>query len=169
MPTPERLGQAFAEYITRYPRNRLPKAGGLAATVVVMMDHATLLGDLKAAHLDTGEHLSPGAARRLACQAGLRAAVLGARSEVLDLTRETRFATEAQRIAKTIEARGCQTQDCDAPPGMCHLHHPRRWADGGHTDMTQLMLCPWHHRRAHDPRYTMTQTPTGTITFHRRQ
>jgi hypothetical protein len=31
-PTPERLGQAFTEYIQRYPTTKLPKAGGLNAT-----------------------------------------------------------------------------------------------------------------------------------------
>ena len=37
LPTPERLGQAFAELIQRYPTNRLPKAGGLNATLVVLI------------------------------------------------------------------------------------------------------------------------------------
>ncbi len=43
-PTPERLGQAFTEYIQRYPTHRLPKAGGLTATVVVLLDYDSLLG-----------------------------------------------------------------------------------------------------------------------------
>ena len=167
-PTPERLGQAFAEYIQRYPADRLPKAGGLNATVVVTMTLDTLLGGLKAAQLDTGETISPGAARRLACQAGIIPAVLGGSSQVLDLGRKTRFHTEAQRIAKTIEAGGCQIQGCDEPPGRTHLHHPTRWADGGRTDRDGIMICPWHHTRAHDTRYQMTRLPTGTYTFNRR-
>ena len=114
---PERLGQAFVEYIQRYPANRLPKAGGLTATVVVTMTLDTLLGGLKAAQLDTGETISPGAARRLACEAGIIPAVLGGNSQVLDLGRKTRFHTEAQRIAKTIEAGGCEADGCDRPPG----------------------------------------------------
>ena len=43
-PTPERLGHAFTELIQRYPTKRLPKAGGLNATVVVLMDLDTLIG-----------------------------------------------------------------------------------------------------------------------------
>ena len=78
----------------------------------------TLDGRLKAAHLDAG------AARRLACEAGIIPAVLGGRSQVLDLGRKKRFHTEAQRIAKTIEAGGCEIEGCDWPPGQCHLHHP---------------------------------------------
>ena len=141
-PTPERLGQAFTELVRRYPTKRLPKAGGLNATVVVLMDLDTLMGGLKAAHLDTGETISPGAARRLACEAGIIPAVLDGNSQVLDLGRKKRFYSEAQRIAKTIEAGGCEIEGCDAPPGMTHLHHPERWADGGKTNCDAIMICP---------------------------
>jgi hypothetical protein len=65
-PTPERLGQAFAELIQRYPATRFPKAGGLNTTIVVLMPLQTLLGGLKATKLDTGETISPGLAHQLA-------------------------------------------------------------------------------------------------------
>jgi hypothetical protein len=167
-PTPERLGHAFTELIQRYPTKRLPKTGGLNATVVVLMQLDTLEGRLKAAHLDTGEPLSPGAARRLACEARIIPAVLNGKSQVLDLGRAKRFYTEAQRIAKTIEAGGCEIEGCDEPPGRTHMHHPERWADGGETNRDGIMICPPHHTRAHDTRYQMTRQPNGKITFHRR-
>jgi hypothetical protein len=166
--TPHRLGQAFVDYIQRYPANRLPKAGGLNATVVVTMTLDTLMGGLQAARLDTGERISPGAARRLACQAGIIPAVLGANSVVLDLGRKTRYHTDYQRLAKTVEVGGCEVDGCDQPPGRCHLHHPVRWADGGHTNRDGIMICPWHHHRAHDTRYEMTRLPTGRYGFNRR-
>jgi len=167
-PTPERLGAAFAEYVMRYPTNLLPKAGGLNATIVVLMPLDTLLGGLKAARLDTGETISPSLARRLACEADIIPAVLGGKSQVLDLGRRSRFYTEAQRIAKTIEQGGCLAEGCDAPPGMCHLHHPVPWSQGGPTNRDGWLLCPTHHTRAHDPLFTTTMHPTGKITFHRR-
>ncbi len=64
--TDRRLGQALAELVRRYPANKLPKAGGLNATVVVLIPYETLIGGLKTARLDTGEHISPGLARRIA-------------------------------------------------------------------------------------------------------
>jgi ribosomal 50S subunit-associated protein YjgA (DUF615 family) len=167
-PTPERLGHAFTELIHRYPTKKLPRAGGLNATVVVTMTLKTLMGGLKAARLDTGDHLSPGAARRLACEAGIIPAVLGGDSRVLDLGRTRRFHSPAQRIAKTIETGGCEIESCDWPPGMTHLHHPVRWADGGGTNRDAIMICPHHHARAHDTRYQMTKLPTGKYGFHRR-
>ncbi len=132
------------------------------------MDLDTLMGGLKPAQLDTGQSISPGAARRLACEAGIIPAVLGGPSHVLDLGHKRRFHSEAQRIVKTIEARGRQAEGCDVPPGGTHLHHPTAWAKGGGTNRDAIMLCPWHHTRAHDPRYTMTSRPNDKIAFHRR-
>ena len=86
-PTPERLGHAFVELIQRYPAKRLPKAGGLNATAVVLIPTRDPDGRPQAAHLDTGETISPGAARRLACEARIIPAVLGGKSQVLDLGR----------------------------------------------------------------------------------
>jgi hypothetical protein len=167
-PTPQRLGPAFAAYIQRYPAQRLPKAGGPNATVIVTMTLETLTGGLKAARLDTGETISPGAARRLACDCAIIPAVLGGSSQVLDLGRKSRFHHHYQRLAKTVEVGGCQVEGCDRPPGLCHLHHPIRWVDGGHTNRDGIMICPPHHTRAHDSRYDLHKLPTGTYTFHRR-
>ncbi len=165
-PTPQLLGEAFAEMIQRFPVKKLPRAGGLNATVVVLMPLDTLMGGLKAAHLDTGEAISPGAARQLACESLIIPAVLGGKSEVLDLGRGRRFHSSPQRLKARIEHRGCAVDGCDRR-GI-HMHHPTRWADGGTTDSDGIPLCPWHHHRAHDSRYRMTRLSTGTFTFHRR-
>lgn len=167
-PTPERLGHAFAELIHRYPATKLPKAGGLNATTVVLMPLETLMGGLKAAHLDTGETISPSLARRLACEAGIIPAVLDGDSHVLDLGRKKRFHTDAQRIVAIIEQRHCNADGCDYPPGLCHLHHAIPWHLGGQTNRDGMLLCPKHHTRAHDPDFTLTKLPTGRVTFHRR-
>ncbi|WP_340538129.1 HNH endonuclease signature motif containing protein [Nocardioides sp. GXZ039] len=149
-PTPQRLGQAFAEYVERFPTEKLPKAGGLNATVIVTMQLDTLLGGLKAAHLDTSTDISPGLARRLACEAGIIPAVLGSRSEVLDLGRTRRFHTPAQRIAIGLEQVHCQTPGCDTPAAFCHVHHTHPWQEGGHTNTHDARLhCPFHHYQLH--------------------
>ncbi len=167
-PSATRLGQALVEYVERYPTERLPDAGGLNATVVVTMPVETLHGAVKAAALDTGEHLSPGAARRLLCEAGILPAVLGGDSQVLDLGRTRRFHNKAQRLAAGVRHRGCAARDCDWPPGLCHLHHPQPWAKHGGTDSDALPLCPRHHHHIHDPRYAATIHPDRTVSFHRR-
>ena len=168
-PTDHKLGLAFTELIEHLDPDRLPSAGGVNATVVVTMTLDTLMGGLEAAQLDTGTRISPGEARRLACEAGIIPAVLGGKSEVLDLGRKRRFHTKAQRIALAIEQGGCTVEGCDWPPGMCHAHHNQPWAHSGDTSVKNgRLLCPRHHARAHDPAYTMTELPTGKVRFHRR-
>ncbi len=169
---PLRLGEAFCEYITTRPvtPGGTPKAGGTPATIVVTMTHEALTGQLQTAGLlDTGERISASAARLLACQAGIIPAVLGTRSQPLDLGRKARFHTEPQRIAIMLRDQGCVAEGCDWPPGMCHVHHKNPWAKGGKTDVrTGIMLCPRHHTLAHDARHQMTGTMHGKVRFSRR-
>ena len=168
-PGPERLGRAFCEWIERYPTNRLPSAGGVSATVVVTIPLETLTGGLKPGVLDTGTTISPGQARRLACEAGIIPLVLGGTSEPLDVGRRRRFHSKAQRIAIAHRDGGCTADGCDWPPGMCHTHHDPTWATGGHTNTKHgRLLCPQHHARAHDPAYTTTKLPGGKVAFTRR-
>ncbi|WP_051551448.1 HNH endonuclease signature motif containing protein [Nocardioides sp. URHA0020] len=168
-PGPERMGRAFAELIERISAKDLPQVGGRDATIVVTIDHDTLLGRLeKAGVLDTGERISAATARRLACTARIIPVVLGADSEVLDVGRARRFFTKAQLTAISLRDGGCVAEGCDWPPWMCHAHHWTRWTDGGPSDLDNAgLLCPRHHARAHDPTYETTRHP-GKVSFHRR-
>jgi hypothetical protein len=165
-----RMGLALVDYIETRPRQSVPKAGGLAATVVVTMELEALLGGLKAASLDTGGRISAGEARRLACRAGIIPVVLGGPSVPLDVGRRRRFHTEAQRIAMGIRDGGCTADGCDAPPGMTEAHHDEvPWSRGGGTSVTTgRLLCPPHHRRIHDPAFQHHLDKHGKVRFTRR-
>ena len=89
------MGEAFCRLLETLDPNRLPHSGGLSATVVVTIPLETLHGGLGAATMDTGTRLSPGEARRMACDAGLIPVVLGGRSEVLDHGRMRRLLLQA--------------------------------------------------------------------------
>ncbi|WP_252275131.1 DUF222 domain-containing protein [Nocardioides sp. LMS-CY] len=141
-PGPEALGRALCELIERYPVDRLPATGGVNATVVVVIDEDTLTRRLeKAGVLDTGDRISPGMARRLACEAGIIPAVLGSASIPLDLGRRSRYHTEHQRIAMFLRDRGCRAEGCDRTTGL-HAHHQQHWVDGGHTNPTASPCAP---------------------------
>jgi hypothetical protein len=167
---PLRLGTAFIEYLETRPTPGIPHAGGIPATLTVTMTLHDLVGDTDTpATLDTGETITAGQARRLACEAGIIPAVLGTPSQVLDLGRRTRFHTQPQRTALQLRDRGCRAQHCDWPPGMCHTHHTIPWSQGGPTTVTgALLLCPRHHTLAHDRRYQIEHHPGGRISFTRR-
>jgi uncharacterized protein DUF222 len=169
LPGPEAMGQALCQLITRYPTKKLPKMGGLNATVVVTITEDSLLGRLEqAGELNTGERLSPGLARKIACEAGIIPAVLDGDSVPLDVGRKSRFHPEYQRIAIHLRDKTCRAAGCDRT-GSLHVHHQRRWVDGGETTVeTGISLCPWHHSRIHDTRYETRVQPNGKVAFHRR-
>jgi hypothetical protein len=63
---PERMGAALCDLLERFPASKLPQAGGVSATVLVLLDYHRLLSGLGAVELDTGAHL-----RRTGPSAGL--------------------------------------------------------------------------------------------------
>jgi len=167
--TPNGLGHAFCEYVTRYPLDRLPQAGGVDATVVVTMTLENLLGDSHTpALLDTGEPITAAHARKLACEAGIIPAVLGGDSEILDVGRESRLHLKYQRIAIRVRDQHCTTEGCEWPAARCHVHHNLPWAKGGKTSVKDgWLLCPRHHSYAHSPKYEMKTIKNGRVVFSR--
>jgi hypothetical protein len=103
-----------------------------AATVVVTISADVLQGALKAAHLDTGQTLSAGEARRLACTAGIIPAVLGTGSVALDLGRESRLFSLAQRVPKDSSKTSARPMGANGPmPGASSTTgNPGRRAGG---------------------------------------
>lgn len=166
----ERRGHALTQLLDRIPTTKLPQLGGSAPTVVVTMSLRTLLGDLKAAHLDTGHTISPGQARRLAAQAGIIPAVLGTSDQVLDLGRKARFHTKAQRLAMLTQQNGtCAVQACTRTAAGADAAHLTPWSQGGPTDLTNsALLCPRHHTLADHPDYRIEHIRPGRIRIHRR-
>jgi hypothetical protein len=162
-----RRGLAFAELLEHLPTDHLhPKT---AATVVVTVGHTILEGALKAAHLDTGHTITAGEARRLACGAGLIPAVLGTGSVALDLGRESRLCSDAQRTAIGLQHATCAADGCERPYAWSELHHKRPWSKGGRTDLQDVIpLCHRHHQYVHDTAFDHRYLPDGSIRFSRR-
>jgi hypothetical protein len=100
--------------------------------------------------LDTGRPLDPATARRLACDAGLVPAVLGTRSEPIELGRAAYVVTEALRRLLIMRDRGCAHPGCTRRARRCHAHHIVHWVDGGPTEPDNLvLLCRYHHHLVH--------------------
>jgi hypothetical protein len=153
-----RYGLALLEILEHLPTDRLQ--GKVAATVVATVSLEALRSGVGAAQLDTGQVVSAGQARRLACNAGILPAVLGGASLPLDVGRADRFFTEAQRVALATVYTECAAVGCDRPYAWCELHHEDPWAHGGRTDLhLAVPLCGYHHRRMHDPTFV---TEIGT-------
>ncbi|MEU0793774.1 DUF222 domain-containing protein [Amycolatopsis sp. NPDC005961] len=94
--------------------------------------------------------ISAAEARIHACDCMLIPAVLGAKSEPLDLGRQRRLVPPGIRRALYLRDRGCAFPGCHRPPRHCQGHHIRHWADGGPTELSNLVLmCAHHHRLLH--------------------
>ena len=147
----------------------MPVHGGAATTVLVTLDLDTLRGRLGVAHVGD-EPISAGEARRLACTAGIIPVVLGGQGQVLDLGRTRRLFTPAQRKALAMRQPTCRGEGCDIPAAWCEAHHGGDpWSRGGRTDLADgVLLCSFHHHRAHDHRYLSDRLAGGGVRFHRR-
>jgi hypothetical protein len=170
-PLHRRRAQAFCSLLEHLDPARLPAHGGDATTVIVTLTLDQLRSELATADLISSEdhRISAAEARRLACTAGIVPVVLGSRSEVLDLGRTSRLFTPAQRKALRLRDRHCRADGCTIPATWCEAHHLQPWALGGRTDLDDgILLCSFHHHRAHDPTYDMRRGGDGRVAFHRR-
>lgn len=118
--------------------------------------------------LEMGPALHPSTARRLCCDTGLllslHKATRGARTHLtampnarpggaLNLGRRRRLASKAQLRALWDRDHGCRFPGCERRRYL-HAHHIRHWADGGPTDLDNLvLLCGQHHRMLHEGEY----------------
>jgi hypothetical protein len=171
IPVDRRRGQAFCDLLEALDPRRVPVHGGDATTLIVTVSLEDLRRDLGVAQIGPSDRLSAGEARRLACTASIIPAVLGGRSEVLDLGRSSRLFKPAQRKAMILRDRECRAQGCTVPAMWCEVAHHwgRPWARGGRTDLKDgMLLCSWHHHRVHDNTYDATRMPNGDVRFSRR-
>ncbi len=115
---------------------------------------------------ESGQVLSPGTLRRMACDASIIPAVLGSASEVLDLGRAVRLFTPGQRRLLWRRDGGCTFPGCTVPATWTEAHHVTHWVDGGATDLANAaLLCQRHHTEVHSRDLTATVTDHG-VTWH---
>ncbi|WP_206796572.1 HNH endonuclease signature motif containing protein [Amycolatopsis sp. MtRt-6] len=149
--TPQRYGDAFSDAVDLALNSpELPMQAGERAHVMVAVSLEDLKSGVGKATLgDTGT-MTAAEARVHACDAMIIPAVLGDKSEPLNLGRLRRLISAGLRRALFLRDRGCAFPGCHRPPRHCQGHHIRHWADGGPTDLTNLVLmCAHHHRLLH--------------------
>jgi hypothetical protein len=104
--------------------------------------------------------------RRLACNAGV-VTVAQRHGRPLDVGRRQREPNAQQRRALRARDRSCRFPGCGATRHL-HAHHVIHWADGGPTDLDNLILvCSFHHRLIHQPGWRLEHLGHGRYRFHR--
>ncbi|NKR55185.1 DUF222 domain-containing protein [Rhodococcus hoagii] len=108
-----------------------------------------LFGDKDIARMPHLGSLSIATARRLACDCHLTPIVMDD-GVPLNLGRTSRTVSKKQRRALVARDHGCAFPGCGAPPAHCEGHHVKHWAEGGPTDLDNLvLLCRYHHTLLH--------------------
>jgi Domain of unknown function (DUF222)/HNH endonuclease len=118
-------------------------------------------------HLDGGPVLSAATIRRLGCDATV-IAITERDGIPLDVGRRRRILPRRLRRALQGRDRTCRFPGCAVPSQRTHAHHIEHWADGGPTDLGNLLsLCHFHHRRLHDGSYIVHAEPDVGVVFER--
>jgi hypothetical protein len=168
LPSEVLRGRGFMELLEHHlDASSLPSQAGSPFTLVITIGIDALMSGIGAATLETGERISAGEARRLACRAGIIPMVLDGDSVALDLGREQRLFDRYQRIALAQRYGGCAVATCDRPPAWTEAHHTTPWHQGGRTDLADgLPLCPPHHHMADHPEsWDIRTLPSGQVRF----
>jgi hypothetical protein len=147
----ERQGDAFADIVDLASRAPdLPAAGGDNGVAMVTVGLADLQRQAGIGKIEGIGPTSMSRLRRWCCDVKIIPVVLGTTSEILDMGREARLATKAQRHALAHRDGGCARPGCTRPPKYCRPHHIIFWAEGGLTNLDNLvLLCDRHHREIH--------------------
>ncbi|MGZ6996082.1 MAG: DUF222 domain-containing protein [Acidimicrobiia bacterium] len=170
-PFPVRCADVLVESLTR---DVADDSEPQRATLMVHTPEAALRDGSSepGAYLDTGETGIPianGTARRLACDAIRQAVVEDARGVPIKLGRRTR--TVPKHLFRLLKHRDrhCRAPGCTRTRGL-HAHHLVHWADGGETNLDNLiLLCSRHHRLVHERHWRICGHPSQpeTIQFRR--
>ena len=164
----QRRADAFEHILGRFLAGKGSGAAGGAHEVVVHIAHDALcdVSESSGASFESGRPVAVETARRLGCDGALVGVVQGDKGEPLAVGRRTRAVPAAIRRALRVRDGGCRFPGCDRSR-FTHAHHIRHWADGGETNLDNLVtLCSQHHRLVHEGGYGVRMRD-GEIEFTR--
>ncbi len=138
---------------------RLPRA-----QVSVLIDLDALRQSTDATGFtDAGIELPSEVVRNLACDAQLIPIILGGPGGSPDVGRARRTVPLGLRRSLIARDLHCQWHGCNQPPSRCDAHHVIHWANGGPTNLDNLvLLCHRHHHQLHEHGYQMIRQPDSS-------
>lgn len=113
--------------------------------------------------LENGALVSNETARRLSCDAVVEMAVIK-ENIVVGVGRNSRTLPGwLRRLVYQWASNRCQFPGCGARRWL-QVHHRQHWADGGGTDLDNLVLiCGFHHRFVHEHGWHVTGPPDRPV------
>ena len=118
------------------------------------------------AETEGGQRLATESVRRLACDARIEW-VLEAGGRPVGIGRRGRVATgPLLRVLRHRDGGTCRFPGCERKRWL-HAHHLVHWADGGATNLDNLvMLCHAHHSLIHEGGWRTSGHPARDLRFH---
>jgi hypothetical protein len=160
-----RLADAAVEVARHSLDNALvPQRGSVRPHLNVVTTLETLKREVgaPAADLEFSLPISAETVERLACDCSVTRILLGADSTVIDVGREKRVISPAQRKALIVRDKGCRWPGCDRTATWSEGHHLKYWMKGGGGDLPNLvLLCGRHHWMVHEGKWQLVKTDEG--------
>lgn len=163
----QRLGDALVELAShRLDAGDLPQQATQRPHLQVLTSVATLRARPGAPGADAGfgVQLPDHTVQRLACDATVSRVVVDSESAIVDVGRARRVVSGSTRRALNARDRGCRWPGCDRPAPWTQAHHIVHWADGGRTDLKNLvLLCHRHHWYVHEVGHRLVRLDDGSL------
>ena len=120
----ERQADALGEICEHaLDEGRLPLEGGERPHVTAILDYQWMREQARGLMFDFGGRGTAADLRALLCDCGVTPVVFDGASQPLDLGRERRCVSPAQRKAVAARDRGCAHPGCHRKPAWCQVHH----------------------------------------------
>jgi len=164
-PQEARMADALVELVTGDAGQASP------ATVVVHAGAEVLTGEERSegpwlAETEAGTRLATEAVRRLACDSRIEW-VLESGGRPVGIGRRGRAVpSQIMRVLRYRDGGGCRFPGCERKRWL-HAHHLVHWAQGGVTNLDNLvLLCHSHHRLIHEGGWRTSGHPAQDLRFH---
>jgi hypothetical protein len=162
-PYPQRMADGLVELAT----TSSDEHGSGLAQITVHADLDALTEDSETtgvSELEGGPVIANETARRLSCDALVECTVYD-HAQTLGIGRRSRLVPAWLRRQLWHRDGGCQFPGCGSR-FFVHAHHRTHWADGGPTDLPNLiLLCGYHQRFSHEHGWRIENNPDGIPVF----
>lgn len=144
----------------------VPQHGSVRPHVQVTTTLETLQGLIgaPAGEMELSLPISAKTVQRFACDSSVTRVLLGADSAVIDAGRAKRVVSSGARRALEARDRFCRWPGCERPASRTAAHHIKHWAQGGKTNLSNLvLLCRRHHWTVHEGGWRLALDGDGRL------